>query len=47
MISTVSEKTNKIEYNVLVASSVINGRVPEVYGGLIQNQSRNFSIPIE
>ena len=47
LISPVSEKTNKIEYNVLVASSVINGRVPEVYGGLIQNQSRNFSIPIE
>ena len=47
LISPVSEKTNKIEYNVLVASSVINGRVPEVYGGLIQNQSSNFSIPIE
>lgn len=47
LISPVSEKTNKIEYNVLVASSVINGRVPEVYGGLIQKQSRNFSIPIE
>lgn len=43
LISPVSEKTNKIEYNVLVASSVINGRVPEVYGGLIQNQSRNFN----
>lgn len=47
LISPVSEKTNKIEYNVLVASSVINGRVPEVYGGLIQSKSNNFSIPIE
>lgn len=47
LISPVSEKTNKIEYNVLVASSVINGRVPEVYGGLIQSKSSNFSIPIE
>lgn len=47
LISPVSEKTNKIDYNVLVASSVINGRVPEVYGGLIQSKSNNFSIPIE
>ena len=47
LISPVSEKTNKIDYDVLVASTVINGRVPEVYGGLIQSKSSNFSIPIE
>lgn len=47
LISPVSEKTNKIDYDVLVASTVINGRVPEVYGGLIQSKSNNFSIPIE
>lgn len=47
LISPVSEKTNKINYDVLVASTVINGRVPEVYGGLIQSKSSNFSIPIE
>ena len=47
MISPVSEKTNKIDYDVLIASTVINGRVPEFYGGLIQSKSNNFSIPIE
>lgn len=47
LISPVSEKTNKIDYDVLVASTVINGRVPEIYGGLIQSKSSNFSIPIE
>ena len=47
LISPISEKTNKIDYDVLVASTVINGRVPEVYGGLIQSKSSNFSIPIE
>ena len=47
LISPVSEKTNKIDYDVLIASTVINGRVPEFYGGLIQSKSNNFSIPIE
>lgn len=47
LISPVNEKTNKIDYDVLIASTVINGRVPEVYGGLIQSKSNNFSIPIE
>lgn len=39
IIGPVSQDTKKINYDVLVASSVINGRVPEVYGGLIQSKS--------
>ena len=40
-------KENKIDYDVLIASAVINGRVPEIYGGLIQSKSNSLSIPIE
>ena len=41
------KKENKIDYDVLIASAVINGRVPEIYGGLIQSKSNSLSIPIE
>ena len=47
LISPVVEKENKIDYDVLIASAVINGRVPEIYGGLIQSKSNSLSIPIE
>ena len=36
-----------IEYDVLIASKVINGRVPEFYGGTILGESNLLSIPIE
>ena len=47
LISPVVEKENKIDYDVLIASAVINGRVPEIYGGIIQSKSNSLSIPIE
>ena len=47
LISPVSEKTKKIDYDVLIASTVINGRIPNVYGGLIQSKSSGLSIPIQ
>ena len=47
LISPVVEKESKIDYDVLIASAVINGRVPEIYGGLIQSKSNSLSIPIE
>ena len=47
LISPFSSKVNKINYDVLVASTVINGRVPEVYGGIIQSKSSSLAIPIE
>lgn len=47
IISPLSEKSNVIDYEVLIASNVINGRVPTVYGGLIQSESSTISIPIE
>ena len=46
LISPSAKKTNKIDYDVLIASSVINGRVPVAYGGLIQSKSSDFAIPI-
>ena len=47
LISPVSEKNKKIDYDVLIASTVINGRIPNVYGGLIQSKSSGLSIPIQ
>ena len=47
LISPVVEKSNKINYDVLVASTVVNGRVPEVYGGLIQSKSNSLTKQIE
>ena len=45
LISPVVEKNSKIDYDVLVASTVINGRVPSVYGGLIESRSNSLSVP--
>ena len=47
LISPVVEKSSKINYDVLVASTVVNGRVPEVYGGLIQSKSNSLTKQIE
>lgn len=46
IISPTSSKEMVIDYNVLIASVVVNGRVPSVYGGLIQSKSSGLSIPI-
>mgnify|MGYP004530523709 CR=1 FL=1 len=42
--SSVSEV---IDYDVLIASSIINGKVPSFYGGMIDTKSNNVSIPID
>lgn len=47
LISPVSADDLAIEYDVLVASKVINGRVPQIYGGAIVEKSNLLSIPIE
>lgn len=46
IISPTSSKEMVIDYNVLIASVVVNGRVPSVYGGIIQSKSSGLSIPI-
>lgn len=47
LMAPVVNKTLNIEYDVLIASQVINGRIPEYYGGLITGTSNILSIPIE
>lgn len=46
IISPTSSKVEVIDYDVLIASVVVNGRVPSIYGGLIQSKSSGLSIPI-
>ncbi len=46
IISPTSSKEMVIDYDVLIASVVVNGRVPSVYGGLIESKSSGLSIPI-
>lgn len=46
IISPTSSKVVVIDYDVLIASVVVNGRVPSIYGGLIQSKSSGLSIPI-
>ena len=45
LISPVVDEMSKINYDVLVASTVINGRVPSVYGGIIESKSGSLSVP--
>ena len=47
LISPVTNNENVIEYDVLVASQVINGTVPQLYGGSILEKSAELSIPLE
>ena len=42
-----NKNKEEINYDVLIASSIINGRVPSFYGGVIDTKSKNVSIPIE
>ena len=46
IISPTSSKEMVIDYDVLIASVVVNGRVPSIYGGSIQSKSSCLSIPI-
>lgn len=46
IISPTSSKEMVIDYDALIASVVVNGRVPSVYGGIIQSKSSDLSIPI-
>ncbi|MBE6140439.1 MAG: hypothetical protein E7172_02760 [Firmicutes bacterium] len=39
IITPVVKKEEKIYYDVLISSQVINGRVPEFYGGILENKS--------
>lgn len=47
LIAPVISSAKQINYDVLVASTVINGRVPKVYGGIIESKSSSLGIPIE
>lgn len=47
IVTPMDSSSEIIDYDVLIASKIINGRVPEVYGGLISSQSEEKSIPIE
>lgn len=47
LISPMVNDYIKTDYDCLIASTIINGRVPTVYGGIIESESNNFSIPLE
>ncbi len=47
LITPVTNEVLETEYDVLIASKVINGRVPAYYGGAIIEKSSLLSIPIE
>lgn len=47
LITPVTKQEVVINYDVLIASKIINGRVPEIYGGGIYTKSNSFSIPIK
>lgn len=46
LTTPVNQEEIAIDYDVLVASKVINGRVPELYGGIINEKSNILDIPI-
>lgn len=41
-----TEETYTFSYNYLLASKIINGKVPDFYGGVINKESKNFNLPI-
>lgn len=43
----VTFKTEKIEYDVLIAAKMINGRVPSFYGETLEGETNLFNIPLE
>ncbi|MBR4231527.1 MAG: hypothetical protein IKR74_05210 [Bacilli bacterium] len=46
IITPVGNSEKKVDYNMLIASKVINGRIPLYYGGLINADSNILDIPI-
>ncbi len=47
IIGPFSSKTKEIEYDCLISSNVINGRVPEFYGSVLETKSNSLAIPLE
>ena len=47
IITPVSNYEENVDYEMLIASKVINGRVPLYYGGVISTSSRILDIPIK
>lgn len=46
ILSPVTKNTLSIDYDVLIASKIINGRVPYFYGGEITSKSNALTLPI-
>ena len=46
LLSPVTKNTITIDYDVLIASKIINGRVPYFYGGEILSESSALTLPI-
>ena len=47
LTSPVTYKKNKFNYDMLIASKIINGRVPYLYGECLESKSNILSIPLE
>lgn len=47
IITPITKNAEKIDYDMLISSKIINGRVPLYYGGYISTSSSIFDIPIK
>ena len=47
IITPIEESQNKFQYDILIAALVVNGRIPEFYGGNYQSGSNILDIPIK
>ena len=47
IITPFYKDAGSIDYDVLISSTVVNGRVPQIYGGVIERQSESLSIPLQ
>lgn len=47
IITPVSSKRKSVSYDLLVASKIINGRIPEFYGNYLTTSSSIFDVPID
>lgn len=47
IITPITKNAEKIDYDMLISSKIINGRVPPYYGGYISTSSSIFDIPIK
>lgn len=45
IITPITEEEKKINYELLIDSKVIQGTVPNIYGGIMENRSVFFDIP--